>query len=68
MNFGISEKDQTQVKEAFSSLWKVCGNVWDNIVDDKKEEKIQELEKQIWDLEEQVQTLGEEREKLEKNK
>ena len=68
MNFGVSEKDQTQVKEAFSSLWKVCGNVWDNIVDDKKEEKIQELEKQIWDLEEQVQTLGEEREKLEKNK
>ena len=68
MNFGVSEKDQTQVKEAFSSLWEVCGNVWDNIVDDKKEEKIQELEKQIWDLEEQVQTLGEEREKLEKNK
>ena len=68
MNFGVSEKDQTQVKEAFSSLWEVCGNIWDNIVDDKKEEKIQELEKQIWDLEEQVQVLSKEKRKLERNK
>ena len=67
MNFGISEKDQTQVKEAFSSLWEVCGNIWDNIVDDKKEEKIQELEKQIWDLEKEVQELNETRIETEKN-
>ena len=63
MNFGIPDKDQAKVKEAFSSLWEVCGNVWDNIVDDKKEEKIQELEKQIWNLEEEVQVLSKELEK-----
>ena len=43
MNFGISDKDQTQVKEAFSSLWEVCGNTWDKIFDDTSEEKIKEL-------------------------
>ena len=63
MSFGISDKDQTQVKKAFSSLWEVCGNVLDNIVDNKKDEKIQELEKQIWNLEEEVQVLSKEREK-----
>lgn len=63
MSFGISDKDQTQVKKAFSSLWKVCGNVLDNIVDDKKDEKIKDLEKQIWNLEEEVQVLSKEREK-----
>ena len=63
MNFGIPDKDQAKVKEAFSSLWEVCGIVWDYIVDDKKEEKIQELEKQIWNLEEEVQVLSKEREK-----
>ena len=59
MSFGISDKDQTQVKEAFSSLWKVCGNAWSNLVDDKSEEKIKELEEQIWNLEEQIQQLTE---------
>ena len=63
MNFGIPDKDQAKVKEAFSSLWEVCGNVLDNIVDNKKDEKIQELEKQIWNLEEEVQVLSKEREK-----
>ena len=52
MNFGIPEKDQTQIKEAFSSLWKVCGNTWDNIFDDTSEEKIKELEKEIEQLKE----------------
>ena len=68
MNFGITDKDQTQIKEAFSSLWEVCGNTWDRLFDDTSEEKIKELEKQVWDLEGEVQVLSEEREKLEKNK
>ena len=51
MNFNISDKDQVRVKKAFSSLWEVCGNIWDNITDDKSEEKIKELEKQIRDTE-----------------
>jgi len=68
MNFGIPDKEQTQIKEAFSSLWEVCGNTWDRLFDDTSEEKIKELEKQVWDLEGEVQILSEEREKLEKNK
>ena len=68
MNFGIPDKEQTQIKEAFSSLWEVCGNTWDRIFDDTSGEKIKELEKQVWDLEEEIQVLSEEREKLEKNK
>ena len=68
MNFGIPDKDQAKVKEAFSSLWEVCSNTLNNIFDDKSEEEIQELKKQIWDLEEQVQTLSKERKKLEKNR
>ena len=67
MNFGITEKDQTQIKEAFSSLWNACGNIWDNVIDDKKDEQIQELEKQVWDLEKEVQDLNEIRIKTEKN-
>ena len=47
MSFGISDKDQTQVKEAFSSLWEVCGNTWDKIFDDTSEEKIKVLEREI---------------------
>ena len=62
MGFGIPDKDQTQIKEAFSSLWEVCGNTWDRVFDDTSEEKIKELEKQIWDLEGQVQTLKEKNE------
>jgi len=65
MGFGIPDKDQTQVKEAFSSLWEVCGNTWDRIFDDQSEEKIKELEKQVWDLEEQVQQLNDQRRKHE---
>ena len=67
MNFGIPEKDQTQIKEAFSSLWNACGNIWDNVIDDKKDEQIQELEKQVWGLEKEVQELNEIRIKMEKN-
>ena len=52
MSFGISDKDQTQVKEAFYSLWEVCGNTWDKIFDDTSEEKIKELEEQIKQLKE----------------
>ena len=52
MSFGISDKDQTQVKEAFSSLWEVCGNTWDKIFDDTSEEKIKELEEEIEQLKE----------------
>ena len=67
MNFGITEKDQTQIKEAFSSLWDACGNILDNVIDDKKDEQIQELEKQVLDLEKEVQDLNEIRIKTEKN-
>ena len=65
MKIGLSDKDQTQVKHAFSSLWEVCGNMWDNIFDDTSEEKIKELEKEIWDLEEEVEQLKGERKKYE---
>ena len=65
MKIGLSDKDQTQVKDAFSSLWDVCGNMWDNIFDDTSEEKIKELEKEIWDLEEEVEQLKGERKKHE---
>lgn len=47
MNFGIPDKDQVQIKEAFSLLWDSFGNIWDNVIDDKKEEKIKTLEKEI---------------------
>jgi len=50
MKIGLSDKDQTQVKDAFASLWEVCGNVWDNIFDDTSEEKIKELEKEVEQL------------------
>ncbi len=52
MNFGISDKDQVQIKEAFSLLWDSFGNIWDNVIDDKKEEKIKILEKEIRNLKE----------------
>ena len=65
MKIGLSDKDQTQVKDAFSSLCEVCGNMWDNIFDDTSEEKIKELEKEIWDLEEEVEQLKGERKKHE---
>jgi len=52
MRFDISDKDQIRVKEAFSSLSEVCGNIWDNIFDDTSEEKIKELEKEIEQLKE----------------
>jgi hypothetical protein len=68
MRIGLSDKDQTNIKDAFSILGNVCGNIWDNLFDDKSEEEIQELKKQIWDLEEQVQVLSKGRKKLEKNK
>jgi|TARA_R100000049_G_scaffold2841_1_gene6291 divalent metal cation (Fe/Co/Zn/Cd) transporter len=47
MNFGIPDKDQVQIKKAFSLLWDSFGNIWDNVIDDKKEEKIKTLEKEI---------------------
>ena len=47
MNLNISDKDQRRAKGAFSSLWGVCNNIWDNIVNDKSEEKIKTLEKEI---------------------
>ncbi len=59
MNFGIPDKEQTQVKIAFSSLWEVCGNTWNRIFEDTSGKEIKDLEKQIWDLEEQVQQLKE---------
>ena len=65
MKIGLSDKDQTQVKHAFSSLWEVCGNMWDNIFDDTSEEKIKELEKEIWGLEEEVEQLKGEQKKYE---
>jgi len=68
MRVGLSDKDQTHIKDAFSTLGNVCGNMWDQIFDDKSEEEIQELKKQIWDLEEQVQVLSKEKRKLERNK
>ena len=68
MRIGLSDKDQTNIKDAFSTLGDVCGNMWNNLFDDKSEEEIQELKKQIWDLEEQVQVLSKEKRKLERNK
>ena len=68
MRIGLSDKDQTNIKDAFSALGDVCENMWNNLFDDKSEEEIQELKKQIWDLEEQVQVLSKGRKKLEKNK
>ena len=68
MRIGLSDKDQTNIKDAFSTLGGVCGNMWDQLFDDKSEEEIQELKKQIWDLEEQVQVLSKEKRKLERNK
>ena len=68
MKIGLSDKDQTNIKDAFSTLGNVCGNIWDNLFDDKSEEEIQELKKRIWDLEEQIQVLSKGRKKLEKNK
>ena len=35
MRIGLSDKDQTQVKDAFSTLWDVCGNTLNNIFNDK---------------------------------
>jgi len=68
MRIGLSDKDQTNIKDAFSTLGNVCGNMWNQLFDDKSEEEIQELKKQVWDLEEQVQVLSKARKKLEKNK
>ena len=65
MNFGIPDKEQTQIKEAFSSLWEVCGNTWDRLFDDTSGERIKELEQEVWNLEEQVDQLKGEREKYE---
>ena len=63
MKLGVSDKDQTQVKHAFSSLWDVCGNLWNNIFDntDKAFVEHEEMHIKIKDLEEQVRTLKEER-------
>ena len=47
MNLNISDKDQRRAKVAFSSLWGICNNIWDNIVNDKSEEKIKTLEEEI---------------------
>ena len=52
MNLNISDKDQRRAKAAFSSLWGICNNIWDNIVNDKSEEKIKELEEQVQQLKE----------------
>ena len=55
MRIGLSDKDQTNIKDAFSTLGDVCGNMWNNLFDDKSEEKIKRLEKQIEKLEKQVE-------------
>ena len=55
MRLGLSNKDQTKVANAFSVLGEVCGTIWDNIVDDKSDEKIKKLEKKIEKLEKQVE-------------
>jgi len=68
MKIGLSDQDQTNIKDAFSTLSNVCGNIWNNVFDDKSEEEIKELKKQIWDLEEKIADLNEIRIKLEKNK
>ena len=68
MRIGLSDKDQTNIKDAFSTLANVCGNMWDNVFDDKSEEEVQVLRKHVSDLEEQIQALTKAREKLEKNK
>ena len=52
MNLNLSDKDQRRAKVAFSSLWGVCNNIWDNIVNDKSEEKIKELEERVQQLKE----------------
>ena len=47
MRIGLSDKDQTNIKDAFSTLGNVCGNMWDQLFDDKSEEEIQELKDAI---------------------
>ena len=40
MSIWLSDKDQIQVKDAFSSLWEVTTRKWDNLFDASPEEKI----------------------------
>jgi len=57
MTIWLSDKDQAQAKEAFSSLWDIASRKWDNTFDDSSEEKIKELKLEINNLQEQIKIL-----------
>ena len=40
MTIWLSDKDQTQAKEALSSLWDIASRKWDSAFDNSSEEKI----------------------------
>ena len=60
MTIWLSDKDQTQAKEALSSLWDIASRKWDDAFDNSSEEKIKELELEINNLQEQIKILKEE--------
>lgn len=60
MTIWLSDKDQAQAKEAFSSLWDIASRKWDSTFDNSSEEKIKELELEIKNLQDQIKSLKEE--------
>ena len=60
MTIWLSDKDQAQAKEAFSSLWDIASRKWDSAFDNPSEEKIKELELEIKNLQDQIKYLKEE--------
>lgn len=63
MTIWLSDKEQKQAKKAFSSLWDIAANKWDNAFDDSSEEKIKGLELEIENLQDQIQILRQDKEK-----
>ena len=59
MTIWLSDKDQAQAKEAFSSLWDIASRKWDDAFDNSSEEKIKELELEIKNLQDQIKILKE---------
>ena len=63
MTIWLSDKDQTQAKEALSSLWDIASRKWDSAFDNSSEEKIKGLELEIENLQEQIRILRQDKEK-----